>query len=181
MLKIYISILSVGIFFNSCIKVNKKILLKKNSLNNIEGIDYSESRKYGNYLNAVTRNDSSQDHYNLYITDDGKILHIIKQDQKYYDSKEETLDLYRSLQLLVTDTSNQDPNFFGSPINGYYSSAPYLVNNVIFEQTTKKNVTPLSKEEKKLFSIIDSLTKSKNIKYNQFDTSKVLGWFKYIF
>ena len=180
MLKIYISILTVSISLNSCNNEDKRVLLRKNSLNNIETIDYSKSRKYGNFLNAVMRNNDLEIHYNLYITDSGRILHVIKQDQKSYDNKEETLDSYRSLQLLVTDTSNQDPNFFGSPINGYYSD-PFLVNNVIFKQTTKKNVTPLSKEEKKLFSVIDSLTKRKNIKYNLFDTSKVLGWFKYVF
>lgn len=188
----FISILSISsCSLSSCNNENKLILLKKGKFQEAETIEYSSSKKYGNYINAVGKSKGMVFHYDIKLTSDGRLLSVNKYDN-YLFSKEENLEFFRHLQLLVTDTSVKknakifyDPNFFGNSINGYYSGTMSNKENNLYDKISRGEInsilTPISTEEKRLFTIIDSLSKSNSIKYNGFDTSKVLGWFKYIF
>jgi hypothetical protein len=169
--------------FTSCTYTysDRQKVLKKSNTDKDEIIKYEGSRKYGNYIEAIKKINGIKVFYNLKLSDDGKLLHVIK----YYNGStgkgRTSLDAYRDLQFLITDTSEpNEPKFFRYPVNGYYSDT-FLVNNVIYNRTTKKILTPVKKEEKELFILIDSLAKVNNIEYNRLDTSKILGWFKYIF
>lgn len=167
------------VVFASCANTDRKVVLKSGE-DTDEIIQYEGSKKHGYFINAVRSINGVKVHYNLHLTDDGRILNILKRNQKYYENEEETLDSYRSLELLVTDTSKNNPNFFGNPINGYYSADVF--NNVISDSNNSKTkLTSILQEERTLFFLIDSVTKVNDVRYIQFDTSKVLGWFKYVF
>ena len=56
-----------------------------------------------------------------------------------------------------------------------------MMINIIFNKKTNTLLKPIDEYEKSMFILIDSITKVKNIKYIQFDTSKVIGWLKYDF
>ena len=149
--KIKIVTIIAAIFFISCHPVDKKVL-QKSKLNNDNFIEYEGSSHYGNFINAVKSINGIKMHYNIKISNDGELQHILKYNNEFYEKNEEDINYYRSLQLLITDTSMQDgPTFFGHPINGYYRDTS-LVNNVLFNQDTKAILYPLAKEEKELFS-----------------------------
>ncbi len=102
---------------------------------------------------------------------------------KFYNNQDLESDNYRNyfrdMQMLVTDTVNRkEPKYLAYTITGYYDT---LVNNTLFDPRTDISVTPLIKDEMRLFYLIDSLAIQNNIKYIQIDTSKILGWFRYIF
>ena len=180
MLRVNIYFLVFLSFFATCTSTDRKVVLKKDDKERDEVIEYSGSRKYGNFINAVKKVDGIRTHYSLKINNTGVIQHILR----YYDeANDDSLDYYRDLLFLVTDTSNASTpdgvNFFGYPISGYYSDS--VLNNVVLNKDTKTSLAPLSDDEKKLFTEINLLALSKNIKFIQFDTTKVLGWFKYIF
>lgn len=80
---------------------------------------------------------------------------------------------------LVSDSSRDvGPSFFSYPFNGLYTDT-FLVNNIIFNKKTNTLFRPNDEYEKSMFILVDSITKVKDIKYIQFDTSKVIGWLKY--
>ena len=180
-MKTILSILVSCILFCTCHPNNKEILLLKRESPEIEIIDYIGNRYHGNFINVIKGNENSKVHYNIGIDDNGRVLHVLKYDNKYYEQQEESLDAYRSAQLLVSDTSvKNDPRFFGNDVNGYYSDT-FIINNVINMPNPETSLSLLSVVEKSLLKRIDSLAKVNRIKYLGFDTSKVLGWFKYVF
>ncbi len=179
-MKIRLYILITWILLGSCHPSNKELVLQKKEGAEVEIIDYIGNRYHGNFINVIKGNKDVKVHYNIEVNDSGRVLHVNKYDNKYFEQRTKGLDMYRSLQLLVSDTSKNDPNFFDHAVNGYYTDT-FIVNNVIFSKNPKTNLEPLSVDEQKLFNRIDSLARANNIKYLGFDTGKVLGWFKYIF
>lgn len=177
-MRINLAMLLIYFFlFTSCNHKDKTVLLSKNGK---EYIEYQSSKLYGNYINVVKQINNVDFHYNIKFTDNGVVLHVNKYDNYYY-GRENNLESFRHLQLLVTDTSKKNnPNFFGNDVNGYYTDT-FIINNVILKQGAKTVLHPISSEEKNMFNLIDSLTKSKKLPYSGFEATKTLGWFSYIF
>jgi hypothetical protein len=181
MLRVNIYFLVWLSFFTACTSTDRKIVLKKGSADERETIQYEGSKKHGNYINVTKKINGVPTHYSLKVSDSGNVLHVLKYHNERDQKNESDLDYYRDMQILVTDSSRSNgPDFFGHQINGYYDDT-FLVNNVLFDRNTKIMLLPLLEEEKRLLKEIDSLTKTRHIKYISFDNSKVLGWFKYIF
>lgn len=178
MLRITIAISLVSFFLNSCLpspREKRRVLERSRD----EFIEYHTIKNAGNFIKAGIKINERKIYYSLSVNDNGVIMHIRKYHNDSDLNDKNYLNFFRDLEMLVTDTSKpDDPLFFAYPINGYYDT---LVNNVLFSSNTRKSLSPLLKEEVVLFSRIDSLTKIYNIKYLPVDTSKVLGWFKYIF
>jgi hypothetical protein len=180
MLKVRLSLL-VLICCMACNRADRNITLMKSGGQGDASVEYSESKLHGNYVNATKTVKGVPTNYSLKVSDNGDMLHVLKYFNKDDQKKQDDLNVYRDMLLLVTDTVDAyGPTFFGHPINGYYNDT-FLTNNVIRNKSTIKVVTPMEQQELELFTLIDSLARSNKIRYNNFDTSKVLGWFRYKF
>lgn len=179
-MKVYFSTLFAFAFFASCNSGGTKILLQEQKLPEFEIINYSGDIYRGNFISVIKGNENSAVRYNIEVDDNGKVLHVNKNENKYFDQKDENVEMFRNLQLLVTDTSMNDPAFFGHPVSGYYTD-PHIVNRVVNAPNPKIALSSLSAEEKEMFRRIDSLADEKKIKFSGLDTVNVLGWFKYVF
>lgn len=179
-MKLYLSTILIIALFDSCQTDDKITQLLKRESPELEFIYYTNDPYRGNFINVIKGNGNSKVHYNIEVDDNGRVFHVNKYDNKYFEQQLENLDMYRSLQILISDTPKNDPMFFGHPVNGYYANT-FVVNNVILRPNPKTNLTPLSTAEINLFKRIDSVAKVNIIKYRGFDTSKVIGWFKYVF
>lgn len=180
-IRIFLSLIFMSVIFDSCKIGSKKQLLRKGQIERIEFIDYVADLKWGNFINMDANIDNSKWHYNIKIDDSGNVLHVLKYNESYFGNDTRDLNAYRSLQLLISDTSDKlDPTFFGNPVNGYYNDT-FLINNVIYKKDAVRKISSVNKSEIYYFNLIDSLTKEKKIKYVSFDQSKIVGWFKYEF
>jgi hypothetical protein len=166
--------------FASCNSSSIKILLQDKRLPQLEVIDYSGDIYRGNFISVIKGNENSVFRYSIEVDENGKVLHVNKNENKYFDRAAKNIEMFRGLQLLVTDTAWNDPAFFGNPVSGYYTDA-YIINNVINAPNPKIILSSLSADEKEMFRRIDSLADERNIKFSGLDTANVLGWFKYVF
>ena len=174
-----IGVILLALCFFSCSHTERKVQIRKGDKNEIGLVEYTKIKNYGNYINAVLNSANKTAFYNLKVNDVGVIQHVLK----FYKRKTAevpNIDYFRDMQFLVTDTSElSNASFFGYPISGYFNDS--IVNNVIFSKNVKAYSVPLLPEEAKLFYEIDSLVNTRKISFIMFDTSRIIGWFKYQF
>ncbi len=107
-------------------------------------------------------------------------MNVLKYDSKYFEMEKSSIESERSMQFLISDTLDKwGPTYFGESTSGFYDT--FVVNNILSKPNLVKRINKISDDEKRLFHIIDSLAKVRNINIKKVDSIGVIGWFKYEF
>ncbi len=184
------------LFMNCRGRIEKHLYSQQDKSDNILSINYEGDHIGGFSINAkMTSNKITYDYFFNIVEyegnrdsgwyESGTIRNLGKIESKFQDSPRTNLDAERSLQLLVSDTterfqdSTRNPNLFGEPVNGF--SDTFVVNNIINRPNSLIKILKITEDEKHLLTVIDSVMKKNKIDYKNIDTSKVLGWFQYVF
>ena len=163
----------VILFCSSCGGFKYKLISNTDSLK----IYYIDSKKIGKRVNAELTVANKRIDYNIYLGYEGLPIHIIRYLNTNISEKNE-LDFLRSQEFLITDTTkDNEPNYLGNPINGYYYDTS--IYNRLNE--LPKVISTISKYEYPMFKEIEKVLLKRGVKFKGVDSSKIIGWFKYDF
>ena len=143
-------------------------------------IFYIDSKKIGKRVKSILTIDNKTFEYNIYIGYKGLPIHIIKYSPQG-SNKKSRLDTYREMEFLVSDTSNNNPNYLnnGTNVNDYYD--PTFFKGSYEVAKLKKKVSPVAAKEYEMLQKITSILTSKQVEIQTVDSAKIIGWFKYEF
>jgi hypothetical protein len=166
---------------SQCSHLTEKTLYKQSNLTDpVKYITLMGNEKTEYFINAEMLDNDSSYHYNIRFLESGKIMNVLKYDSKYFEMEKSSIESERSMQFLISDTLDKwGPTYFGESTSGFYDT--FVVNNILSKPNLVKRINKISDDEKRLFHIIDSLAKVRNINIKKVDSIGVIGWFKYEF